>query len=797
MLAGLLQFAGKWRVKDPEMVWKSACLWVHFREEIQKRTSVGEYQELDVGVRRGVYTQQLNDHVKAENPNFTVDAFRFLHSLSSFVPVNPDKRQPVVVAMDVDNALANNEDPLKVQGEVAFEMGMLTKIGNLLLKEQKLWDVFLKQSDDFHNRERVDARRRAQVLNDEVALASQEYQMQNYPIITITSEANFLSRLSSCKQSWADARAISEAFMYTVYFADLTKLGSASTHAYKKIIRTMADGTTQNNKKQTIGIIIAPNVAARGDQLSDKAVKEAVDDVEQQLDELEGIAFRKCTASFTEKSASASRPGTFNFWLLISAERCPEMKDFFSHFRQSRLWKTRTVVDIVRMKVAERVAPYNARVKDSQNLSPNQRHKQETSGVSMWDRLRSALYAGMGLTNANGVIFYDMCAYDDSLVTACLSSCVLGRPNQPQETVVSVFAYKTDCEGSTFKKGSEWLMAAILRRLSTKIKDEKSLKIEGLDIQSLTTCPLKRPSFNLNEFEVAIPLADDKTLAMRQTTLDEWGKKFIRKKDDWTKILSEHDKKYNIAGTVYKGETKRPASNPAEEKTGSVFSEGDTKPSLEELKKDGTVIVLESYDKEIYELCITKGELWIHAFVDGTLSTLSPILGMYGQYYDSEDIGPAKKNKDVAARLCYIKVENTDFKAFWKVPDDWTDQFQRGPATLENFLDHLLTHKQITKPKIECHTIKEGGVVESSEELAFCITGLHRKTSPNKDCAGSLLDWSLMDWGKMTHSHGTMDILFGWAYVHTNQEEGINPTLPAFVMKKAMKIEKGKVYRLA
>ena len=41
-----MQFAGKWRVKDPEMVWKSACLWVHFLEEIQKRTSVGEYQEL-------------------------------------------------------------------------------------------------------------------------------------------------------------------------------------------------------------------------------------------------------------------------------------------------------------------------------------------------------------------------------------------------------------------------------------------------------------------------------------------------------------------------------------------------------------------------------------------------------------------------------------------------------------------------------------------------------------------------------------------------------------------------------
>ena len=137
VLAGLMQFAGKWRVKDPEMVWKGACLWVHFREEVQKRTSASEYQELDVGVRRGVYTQQLNDHVKAENPNFTVDAFRFLHSLSSFVPVIPVQRQ-TESAMDVD-ALANNEDPLKVQGEVAFEMGMLTKIGNLLLKEQKLW----------------------------------------------------------------------------------------------------------------------------------------------------------------------------------------------------------------------------------------------------------------------------------------------------------------------------------------------------------------------------------------------------------------------------------------------------------------------------------------------------------------------------------------------------------------------------------------------------------------------------------------------------------------------------------
>ena len=66
----------------------------------------------------------------------------------------------------------------------------------------------------------------------------------------------------------------------------------------------------------------------------------------------------------------------------------------------------------------------------------------------------------------------------------------------------------------------------------------------------------------------------------------------------------------------------------------------------------------------------------------------------------------------------------------------------------------------------------------------------------HEDTSGSLLDWGKMDWKKMTHTKGYMDIVHVWAYVDNNQGQGIRPSLPFFVMRKAMQIEKGKVYHI-
>ena len=69
---------------------------------------------------------------------------------------------------------------------------------------------------------------------------------------------------------------------YTLFWADLTKLGSAAVDSARQICRIIAEGIAQKPDR-TVGIIIAPNCGSHKAKYDDDSMEQCISKVEQLL----------------------------------------------------------------------------------------------------------------------------------------------------------------------------------------------------------------------------------------------------------------------------------------------------------------------------------------------------------------------------------------------------------------------------------------------------------------------------------------------------------------------------------
>ena len=115
---------------------------------------------------------------------------------------------------------------------------------------------------------------------------------------------------------------------------------------------------------------------------------------------------------------------------------------------------------------------------------------------------------------------------------------------------------------------------------------------------------------------------------------------------------------------------------------------------------------------------------------------------------------------------------------------------------MSDFLDFLLTEKDVVEPGIVCHKLEtsEEGEIKVPQETpcAFQPLKLPQNYKADRDNIGSLLDfngWEL-DFGE--HNH----VVFysAWHYDDSNRNKGIWPLRPAVYFGKPMRVIKGKCY---
>ena len=72
--------ANRFRCSDPVMAYYQACLWVHFRPDMQKEMSTPDFEQLEKTFLRGGLDRELTDRCKAMNPSLKLADFRFIYT---------------------------------------------------------------------------------------------------------------------------------------------------------------------------------------------------------------------------------------------------------------------------------------------------------------------------------------------------------------------------------------------------------------------------------------------------------------------------------------------------------------------------------------------------------------------------------------------------------------------------------------------------------------------------------------------------------------------------------------------
>ena len=143
-----------------------------------------------------------------------------------------------------------------------------------------------------------------------------------------------------------------------------------------------------------------------------------------------------------------------------------------------------------------------------------------------------------------------------------------------------------------------------------------------------------------------------------------------------------------------------------------------------------------------------------------------------------------------------IDITDTDFMAMWAVPSSWPTPFSTAPKSLSDFLDFLLTEKDVVEPGIACHkleTSEEGDIkVTQATPCAFQPLKLPQNYKADRDNIGNLLDFNGLELDFGEHNH----VVFysAWHYEDSNRNKGILPLTPAIYLGKPMRAIKGKCY---
>ena len=199
-----------------------------------------------------------------------------------------------------------------------------------------------------------------------------------------------------------------------------------------------------------------------------------------------------------------------------------------------------------------------------------------------------------------------------------------------------------------------------------------------------------------------------------------------------------------------------------------------------------------------YTLHTSGNKLFLQAHEDYIMKKDEPLCHIWGKYHTSSEVSDAVKKK---VSLMPSEVNNMDYEAYYSGLAEWTPQFTMEPTTLTHFVDYLESNG-VNDFTFVCHEIKaesgndvEGPVtINISEKCSFKPLPVPPKTTPTHANFGSKLPKNKVNWKTGEASGGMCNVKFHLQYADTTQLRGIKPGKPAFFLKNALRVKKGKVY---
>ena len=589
--------ASQLRVKDPILAYKRVCTFVHFTQGFKQLLGADDWKTLERMFYQGILDKELNEKVRLESPDLEAKHFHFCSTVTG-------------KAVSVDQHAEVQE-----RAEAEHESSTFNLWAAKLSREQALWSQYLQTLES--HEALVKETKVSWLLKEHEKVEREALRSRStrFPIKSL-DDGHVLPFFS---QSIAHLQEEHQNLtpVYTVFFANLTVLGSDASKCNLSAIRIISDGISATPEK-SIGIILAPNVAAHGGSYVDSSIEKLVDEVDALLkqDELH-LNVRRGMVGF-QAEPNSKRPCFHSVWLLLSEVATEDLNPF----ARSSLWIQRAVQNVMPKQVGEYIVP-GLQIRASSaatSFSKAQQFKQHVSGASLVTAIREQLFKGCHLPSSSACAWLDLTPYDNSVLRSILHSSGKG----PFEMAVSVCWI----DDSEIKKANlaMWLQESAQRTLEQffKAKLERPFNQEH-----------QAPGYNSADFVLTMPTGN--SLAFRQSSVDEWSEKFVRMKDSFEKKMQERNDKFNVSGMTYKGESKRPLEGTSEAPTqGDPFPESAVVKDIGEAK----VTVPAKCNSSIDILIDSRGSFHLQAKQDCIIASSLPLCEVFGEFLTGAEIPP-------------------------------------------------------------------------------------------------------------------------------------------------------------
>ena len=411
--------ASKLRVGDPVSAYRQACLWVHFRPQMQQEMSNQEFEHLQKLFRRGGFERELTDRVKAMNPTLKLQDFRF-------ICVHLGRDAPVKEQSQLDEA--------QEEAELQQEKASLRLFEAKLEKDQSTWVKYKAALDEYSSTQRIGKVEFLRAQDQELTAKAAELQDGALPVKFLSKGEHIAPFVGQASAAWLESVMIPAPAAFTVYIVNLTSLGSAALRAGPECVRVIADACA-HCPERTFAMLIGPNVAGHGHTYDDTYCEKAQDDTEQLLKQEEhGLRVRRGQIVFAQDSISSrTRSGAHIMWMCMSNQMKNE-NEVACEFEKSSLWHRRVIAGVQMKPNGEFVLPFaGVPPTSAENLAKAQMFKQHISGVDLINKFKESLWKGMQVSPKNGAVYVDVLPYDDSVLLSTVQSLSKSKPKEPQQ----------------------------------------------------------------------------------------------------------------------------------------------------------------------------------------------------------------------------------------------------------------------------------------------------------------------------------------------------------------------------
>ena len=159
--------ASKLRVGDPVSAYRQACLWVHFRPQMQQEMSNQEFEHLQKLFRREGFERELTDRVKPMNPTLKLQNFRF-------ICVHLGRDAPVKEQSQLDEA--------QEEAELQQEKASLRLFEAKLEKDQSTWVKYKAALYEYSSTQRIGKVEFLRAQDQELTAKAAELQDGTLPV---------------------------------------------------------------------------------------------------------------------------------------------------------------------------------------------------------------------------------------------------------------------------------------------------------------------------------------------------------------------------------------------------------------------------------------------------------------------------------------------------------------------------------------------------------------------------------------------------------------------------------------